>query len=224
MLSRIFEERGLCTVGISLVREHTVKIKPPRAVFVPFPFGIPLGHRYDVREQRAVLEAAFATLDAPSGPVLVDFTAPDRNERGAPLQAADVEVSAEARAIDLAGEVDAMVAEWGADAGLGLSRVPPQRFVEFVRFLQDDVAGSESDAFERPPDLARPQFVRYGVDDLRRMYMDVRMRTHPEESSDDRQRWFLGRTALGAFLRELRDHMNASEDPLTKATAAGIAR
>src|SRR5947209_10902152 len=73
VLARVFEEQGLVTTSISLVREHTEKVKPPRALFVPFPFGHPLGEANDPELQTRVMRAAFALLDESSGPALVDY-------------------------------------------------------------------------------------------------------------------------------------------------------
>src|SRR5438309_10036453 len=64
---------GLPTTQISLIREHTVKITPPRALWVPFELGRPLGCPGDAAFQTRVLRAALQLLEAPSGPVLVDF-------------------------------------------------------------------------------------------------------------------------------------------------------
>jgi len=231
VIARVLEERGLSTIALSLVREHTVKVKPPRAVWVPFPFGISVGHRNDVKEQRAVLELAFSTLDAPAGPVLVDFVAAERRERAAPLQASDVEVEGQARTIDLAGEVEAMQARWNAQrAGatarshVGASGVDPAQFGALVRFLEAYARGEAADYAGRPADVEPLPFIRYGIEDLRVLYMETRMGEQPDEASDDRQRWLLGSTALGVFLRTLRDRMEASDDPKTKAAALGIAR
>ena len=47
MLARALELTGVSTTSISLVREHTEKVKPPRALFVPFPFGHALGRPDD---------------------------------------------------------------------------------------------------------------------------------------------------------------------------------
>src|SRR5207247_2406950 len=41
-----------------MVREHTEKVKPPRALFVPFPFGHALGRANDPELQHRVLRAA----------------------------------------------------------------------------------------------------------------------------------------------------------------------
>ena len=74
MLARVFEEHGLVTTSISLVREHTEKVKPPRALFVPFQFGHPLGEANDPDLQTCVIHAALALLDRGSGPVLEDYS------------------------------------------------------------------------------------------------------------------------------------------------------
>jgi hypothetical protein len=222
VIARVLEERGLSTVSISLVREHTVKVKPPRAVWVPFPFGLAVGHRNDVAEQRAVLDLAFSTLTADRGPVLLDFTAAERLERAAPLQSSDVEIDAHARTIDVAGEVETTRGRWSPHAGL--SGVPAARFGELARFLAGYAAGEVADYPARPADMPLLQFIRYGIEDLRVMYMETRMSERPGEASDDRQRWLLASTALGVLLRALRDRMDASADPAVRGAAAGIAR
>jgi hypothetical protein len=226
------EEAGLSTVAISLVREHTVAVKPPRAVWVPFPFGLPFGYPGNAVEQQAVLDLAFSTLDEPSGPVLIDFVrdVSASIEAGAPLQASDVALDRATADLDLAAEVSQMRRYWeehyaatGATA-VGLTKVPPVRFRGIVRFLEAFRDDQTADSADRPAGVDRLLFVRLCVEDLRVMYAEARMQTHPHESSPDRQRWLLGSTALGAFLRALRDRMDASEDPQIKAGAFGIAR
>ncbi len=72
VLAHVFEAAGIATVVLSSVREMTVKVAPPRALHCEFPLGRPLGRPNDVEFQHNVLARAFALLDAPSGPVLVD--------------------------------------------------------------------------------------------------------------------------------------------------------
>jgi len=62
------------TTGISLVRENTESMKPPRALWVSFPLGRPLGKPGDVGFQREVILAALDLLSRPEGPVLEDFS------------------------------------------------------------------------------------------------------------------------------------------------------
>jgi hypothetical protein len=72
-LSIFFEEDGLATTGISLIRINTEKVAPPRALWVPFELGRPFGAPNDAAFQRRVLVAALGLLDAPAGPLIVDF-------------------------------------------------------------------------------------------------------------------------------------------------------
>jgi hypothetical protein len=221
----------LVTVALSLVREHTEKVKPPRAVFVPFPLGLPVGHPGDSAEQQRVLDLAFSTLGASNGPVLVDYhDEAAAQEAGSPLQASEVEVGVAARTVDFATEVTLMrryweqrVAETGR-SGVGLSGIPPQRFRGIVRFLETYLSDPSEDMPERAAETPIPLFIRNCVEDLRVMYAEARMQTHPLESSIDRQRWILSETAFGRLVRDLRDAMEASDDPKVKAAAFGIAR
>ncbi len=70
------ERQGIATVAIQLLREVAERIHPPRALFVPFRHGYPLGRPSDVAIQDAVIEAALRLLEDVSfnPPVLVDFS------------------------------------------------------------------------------------------------------------------------------------------------------
>jgi hypothetical protein len=71
------ERRGISTVAIQLLREVAERVRPPRALFVPFPHGYPLGLPGDAAGQRRVIESALGLVGTPSlvPPVLVDFEA-----------------------------------------------------------------------------------------------------------------------------------------------------
>ena len=73
-LAHFLETEGLPTTGISLVREHTEAMAPPRSLWVPFPLGRPLGAAGDAAFQHRVIAAALALFDRPDGPVLEDFS------------------------------------------------------------------------------------------------------------------------------------------------------
>ena len=75
-LSHFLETEGLATTGISLVREHTEAMAPPRALWVPFPLGRPLGAAGDPAFQHRVIACALALLARPEGSVLEDFPEP----------------------------------------------------------------------------------------------------------------------------------------------------
>ena len=62
LIQRAIESVGIPTIGISIVREYTEKVKPPRTIFLKWPFGHPLGEPFHVAQQRAVLAEAFIAL------------------------------------------------------------------------------------------------------------------------------------------------------------------
>ena len=69
------ERQGITTVVVQLLREVAQKVSPPRALFVPFPHGYPLGKDGDAALQTRVIEAALALVENPAAesPVLADF-------------------------------------------------------------------------------------------------------------------------------------------------------
>jgi len=69
------ERQSISTVAIQLLREVAVRVRPPRALFVPFRHGYPLDAPSEPGRQRAVLEAALAMLEDPAlrPPALVDL-------------------------------------------------------------------------------------------------------------------------------------------------------
>jgi hypothetical protein len=71
------ERQGIATVAVQLLREVAERVRPPRALCVPFPHGYPLGLPGDAAGQRRVIECALRLLERPSldRGVLVDFEA-----------------------------------------------------------------------------------------------------------------------------------------------------
>jgi hypothetical protein len=73
LIQRTIEFAGITTVSISLLREITEKIRPPRALFVPFPLGYPLGEPNNPDLQVRIMRAAFSLLSRSDIPVLEDL-------------------------------------------------------------------------------------------------------------------------------------------------------
>jgi hypothetical protein len=69
------ERQGISTVVIQLLRKVAEKIRPPRALFVPFKHGYPLDTPGDPARQIAVIEAALKLLEDSSltAPALRDY-------------------------------------------------------------------------------------------------------------------------------------------------------
>ena len=232
MLARALEQVGISTTSISLVREHTEKVKPPRALFVPFPFGMALGRPSDPELQHRVLRAALDLLAEPAGPVLRDFPddAESRDQPPAPLQASAIP-PAERVPDDVAMETTQMrryherwLEKNGGRTHLGLSGIPATRFRGVVRFLEEFAADQDADMTERPPDVPLPNFIRYCADDLKTLYFEGHLAMKPDAGGEEIARWFWGETGAGRLLRRVRDRLDASTDPRWKAAAFGIAR
>jgi len=62
LIQREIEKVGIASIGVSIVREYTEKVQPPRTVFLRWPFGHPLGEPGNVKQQRAVILEAFRAL------------------------------------------------------------------------------------------------------------------------------------------------------------------
>ncbi len=68
------ERAGITTVALQLLRSVAEKVRPPRALWVPFPHGYPLDAPGEPERQRRVLEAALELATRPGpGPLLEDY-------------------------------------------------------------------------------------------------------------------------------------------------------
>ena len=69
------ERQGISTVAIQLLRSVAEKVRPPRALAVPFRHGYPLGTPGNAAHQHAVIAAALQMLEDPNlqQPAIVDF-------------------------------------------------------------------------------------------------------------------------------------------------------
>ena len=230
MLSRVIEEHGIATTTIAMVREHAERVKPPRALFVPFFFGFALGKPNNPEYQHEVLKAALGLLSADEGPALEDF--PDDSDPTLMPQASQVTASPEQSTRSAADEITALRAfyeRWvdnnSGRTAVGLCGVPQRRFRGVIRFLEACAQGDEdADLAERPDGVSKPQFIRYCVDDLKAFYYEARMEQHKEADEDSLHRWFWGDTATGNLVTELAAVLNESDDPVLKGVAYGLAR
>ena len=229
VLARVFEDAGLVTVSLAMVREHVEKVKPPRALFVPYPFGFALGKPNDADLQHRIMAAAFELLEKPEGPVLADF--PEEEIPDVLPQSSGVTRNGDQSTADAADEIAGLrvfyerwVEEHDGRTAVGLSGIPQRRWRGLVRFLEAYTRGEEVDLKERPADVSLPQFIRYCVDDLKAFYYEARMAQKPSTSEPDLHVWFWGETVIGQLIPAVGEYMGASDDPATKAVAFGLAR
>jgi len=74
LIQSVIEKAGIPTVSITLLRQITERVAPPRALFLDLPLGFPLGAPNNAELQMRILMAAFALLavSAPSA-IIRDF-------------------------------------------------------------------------------------------------------------------------------------------------------
>ena len=227
MLARAIEETGLPTVTIALVKEHAQRVKPPRTLWVPFPFGFALGNPDDPPFQRKVLSAALGLLSENDTPVLAEFPE-DADAPPVLLQASAAQADAANRDGDPADEVTALrgyyerwVDEHEGRTMVGLSGVPQRQFRGLVRHLQAFAAGEDVE-YERAPEGVEPlRFLRLASDDLKAFFLEARFSQRPAESDNDRQRWFWSETAMGSLIASVASRLAEQGN---EQAAWGIAR
>lgn len=71
LIAAELERRGIATVAIVLLREIAERVRPPRALVVPYPHGFPLGKPHDPALQREVILHALSLLDSAGPPPLL---------------------------------------------------------------------------------------------------------------------------------------------------------
>ncbi len=74
LVQNVIEKSGIPTVSITLLREVTERVRPPRTLFVDRPLGYPLGEPHNIPLQKQIIMKALELLVyAITEPLIVDF-------------------------------------------------------------------------------------------------------------------------------------------------------
>jgi hypothetical protein len=73
LVARTIEAAGIPTVVISISREVTERVKPPRAIVLRFPFGHATGEPGHIAQQRRIVLEALHLLESANGPAIVSL-------------------------------------------------------------------------------------------------------------------------------------------------------
>jgi hypothetical protein len=68
LVQRAIEAASTPTIGITLQKEVTRRVRPPRALYLRYPFGHPLGEAFATAQQRTILLDALTALERVSQP------------------------------------------------------------------------------------------------------------------------------------------------------------
>ncbi len=71
LIQRAVEATGISTVSITLIEDITKKVKPPRALSVPYGFGHPLGEPNNRELQHTIIAEALALLEDETPPPIL---------------------------------------------------------------------------------------------------------------------------------------------------------
>ncbi len=226
-LGHYIEEQGIATVAIALIRPQAEHTKPPRALWVPFELGRPLGPPNDPAFQRRVILAALGLLGETAGPVvIVDYPEDDPREAAdpnwrPPAEAARLDgADGAALAAALMAEMRALAPAYAGSCTergrsmVGLSGLAPAGFGDYIAaWLRGEMPPSP--AADMSPALA----LRFAIDDLKAYTLEAGLAGHARPSSRQLGDWLWNDSAAGAAIRALRARFLASGDDREKAVA-----
>lgn len=225
-LAHFLERDGLPTALIGLIRQHVERMRPPRALAVPFELGRPLGAPDDPAFQRRVLGALIELFKAPAGPVLVDF--PEQ----APGAPADMEGWACPISLPAPPATGSAFDQLRSALDDEIARLRPW-YDEIVRTRGRTTVGISGVEIGRIPallmqfaqDLSMPspqsgvpmaQVIKRASDDLRAFHYEAATAKPGRVSDVQLGNWFWGETAAGRALLALRKACLTSDDAAIK--------
>lgn len=208
-LGHYLERTGIPTAQVSLIREQTAAIKPPRALWVPFMLGRPFGAPNDAAFQRRVLLRLLHLFAAHAGPVLEDYPEEAPQDPGdAEGYACPVGFAGEPAGHDDPGaalerEIE-QLAVWYEEAKrrrgrttVGIAGMPVGDSARLVgRILRREAVEPARG------DIALGTLLKRCCDDIKTYYFEAAGAQPGQLSARQIEHWFWNETAAGqAFLR-----------------------
>lgn len=218
------------TTAIALVRENALAMRPPRALWVSYPLGRPLGAPNDAGLQMRTLRAALGLLERRDGHGILDDYPED-----APAITAD-EMEGMVCPVPLPRRVagDRIDRVAGVRAEMALLAPWRQLAVERLGRTTLGVSGLDMDGVlawlgaladgatpEPAPGLSAAQTLRFASEDLRAWHFEAASaRPGPAASPAQMADWFWGETAAGTLLLAVARAAELHADPQFRAVAA----
>ena len=208
-LAHFLEDEGLSTVVVALVREHVVKMSPPRALWVPFEMGRPFATPGDVELQQRVLKAALSLLDEPgSNPLLKDYAEEASDRDGDVNWTFPGQLDAES-VID---EASAVLPIWHKAqtrinrTTVGISGLSPEVAIEYIhRYFSPS-------PMPNPKGMAPVSRARFAVDDIKVFYFEAALASGGRPSSIQLNEWFWKQTRAGRMILDFQEAARVADD------------
>ncbi|MBC8241612.1 MAG: hypothetical protein H8E30_14210 [Alphaproteobacteria bacterium] len=215
-LAHFLEDESLATTQISLIRPQTENTRPPRALWVPFEMGRPMGAPNDAVFQTRVLRAVLALLERDDGPVILDDFPEDAPAAAAagdgegwfcpinlPPPPADMQAGGGFRAAmeaeigGLTTWYDIALRERGRTT-MGLSGMTIGEITAFIcGFLDGEVPQNPNSG------QSLGQSLKFAVEDLKAFYREAASAQPGQNTGKEMNDWFYGGTAAGKALYAL---------------------
>jgi hypothetical protein len=210
-LGHYLEEEGIATVAIALIRPQAENTRPPRALWVPFELGRPLGPPGDPAFQKRTILAALELLEAPKQASLIaDFADDDPRETPDPGWKPP---AGPAPAEQLEAEMHALAPLYAQSctererSTVGLSGLPPAEFGAYIAaWLRGESPGSPVEGMS--PALA----LRFAIDDLKAYALEAAIAGGGRPSSQQLGDWLWNGSAAGHAIRGLRERFMAGDE------------
>lgn len=218
-LGHYLEREGVPTAQVSLIREQTAAIRPPRALWVPFMLGRPFGAPNEPDFQRRVLRHLLSLFERPAGPVLEDFSegAPAGGAReeafACPVSFEREKAAGTGPAAALRDEV-AGLAPWYDLAMRRRGRTTVGVFGSGIAEAMRHVASYLDGAPESPPDSgwSAGMALKRACDDVKAYYYEAVAAQPGNLAPKAIENWFWRETAAAKALLAIRDICLKSSD------------
>ena len=222
----------MATTSISLIREMSEAVVPPRALWVPFPLGRPLGVVDDSEFQKSVMRTAFGLLDTATEPTIEDYEIQAPGEGLSENWSCPLNLSTESSGSltdRLLAEV-ALLRPWAIETRrqrgrtlFGASGAGEDQVDELARAFASIAETGEVTSAPVVVDVAwafdMPLLARHIADDLRSFYHEA-LAAQPGDTApnhDALNRWIFGETVLGEALLLVADGLTqASDSPMAQ--------
>jgi hypothetical protein len=222
------EAQGIATVSISLIREHSVALKAPRALWVPFMLGRPLGAPSQPDFQLRVLLSALELLPQTQWPALVDFPedAPE-DQLGFYSETLVCPVSFPSKATegDIAEKLLSEIAQLQAWYNLaiqvkgrtttGITGCSPEELGKFILSWLTDQEQKELKNLDYPP----AALLKLATDELKAFYYEAKSMQAGKHTFASIQDWFWFETTAGEVYLAIKEKVSSFSDPSFKGLA-----